>query len=137
MSPREISEPFIMASRNAVDQFVYRDYCLAPKTDSFYQKKIILVKIISFRRIKQAVITLNIFIRLFMLEFDSTCRYSRQPRQFTRRPTHRLLIINKSQSRQVEVRNQINFESILITFLFFSNSVCVTKCNKFCNTFSF
>ena len=34
MSPRGISEPFIMASGNAVDQFVYRD-----KTASFYQKK--------------------------------------------------------------------------------------------------
>ena len=31
MSPRGISEPFIMASRNAVDQFVYRDSCLAPR----------------------------------------------------------------------------------------------------------
>ena len=30
MSPRGISEPFIMASGNAVDQFVYRDSCLAP-----------------------------------------------------------------------------------------------------------
>ena len=29
MSPRGISEPFIMASGNAVDQFVYRDNCLA------------------------------------------------------------------------------------------------------------
>ena len=31
MSPRGISEPFIMASGNAVDQFVYRDSCLAPR----------------------------------------------------------------------------------------------------------
>ena len=39
MSPRGISEPFIMASGNAVDQFVYRDRCLAPRLLSFYQKK--------------------------------------------------------------------------------------------------
>ena len=31
MSPRGILEPFIMASGNAVDQFVYRDSCLAPR----------------------------------------------------------------------------------------------------------
>ena len=31
MSPRGITEPFIMASGNAVDQFVYRDSCLAPR----------------------------------------------------------------------------------------------------------
>ena len=31
MSPREISEPFIMASGNAVGQFFYRDNCLAPR----------------------------------------------------------------------------------------------------------
>ena len=35
MSPRRISEPFIMASGNAVDQFVYRDSCLAPRLLSF------------------------------------------------------------------------------------------------------
>ena len=31
MSPRGITKPFIMASGNAVDQFVYRDSCLAPR----------------------------------------------------------------------------------------------------------
>ena len=38
MSPRWISEPFIMASGNAVDQFVYRDSCLAPRLLSFIKK---------------------------------------------------------------------------------------------------
>ena len=39
MSPRGISEPFIMASGNAVDQFVYRDSCLAPRLLPFIEKK--------------------------------------------------------------------------------------------------
>ena len=60
MSPREISEPFIMASGNAVDQFVYRDSCLAPRMLPFIKQKIILMEITSFGRIKQAVTTLSI-----------------------------------------------------------------------------
>ena len=59
MSPRGISEPFIMASGNAVVQFVYRDSCLAPRKLPFV-KKIILLEITYFDRIRQAVITLNI-----------------------------------------------------------------------------
>ena len=38
MSPRGISEPFIMASGNAVDQFVYRGSCLAPRLLPFIKK---------------------------------------------------------------------------------------------------
>ena len=38
MSPRGISEPFIMASGNAFDQFVYRDSCLAPRLPPFKKK---------------------------------------------------------------------------------------------------
>ena len=34
MSPRGISEPFIMENGNAIDQFVYRDNCLIPKIAS-------------------------------------------------------------------------------------------------------
>ena len=59
MPPRGISEPFIMASGNAVDQFVYRDSCLAPRLLPFI-KKIIQTEITPFCRIKQAVTTLNI-----------------------------------------------------------------------------
>ena len=57
MSPRGISEPFIVESGNSADQFVYRD---SPKTASFYQKNIILMEITYFGRIKQAVTTLDI-----------------------------------------------------------------------------
>ena len=38
MSPCGISEPFIMASGNAVDQFVYRDSCLVPRLLPFIKK---------------------------------------------------------------------------------------------------
>ena len=60
MSPRGISEPFIMENGNAVDQFVYRDSCLTPRLLPFIKKKIILMEITSFGRVKQAVTTLNI-----------------------------------------------------------------------------
>ena len=40
ISPRGISEPFIMASGNAVDQFVYRDSCLAPRLQAVITLKI-------------------------------------------------------------------------------------------------
>ena len=64
MSPRGISEPFIMARGNAVGQFVYRDNCLALRLLPFI-KKIILMEITSFGRIKQAVTTLNIHWTFF------------------------------------------------------------------------
>ena len=38
MSPLGISEPVIMASGNAVDRFVYRDSCLAPRMLPFIKK---------------------------------------------------------------------------------------------------
>ena len=37
-APRGISEPFVMASGNAVDQFVYRDSCLTPRLLPFIKK---------------------------------------------------------------------------------------------------
>ena len=38
MSPRGISEPFIMESGNAVEQFFYRDNSLAPRLLLFIKK---------------------------------------------------------------------------------------------------
>ena len=37
MPPRRISEPFIIPSGNAVDQFVRRDNYLAPRLFPFFQ----------------------------------------------------------------------------------------------------
>ena len=58
ISPRGVSEPFIQPSGNAVNQFIYRDNCLASLLLPFI-KNTILMEITSFGRTWQAAIMPN------------------------------------------------------------------------------